>query len=58
MRSSQMRVSWKKLTAEVGKLNKLIQICYSISIYFHHSEPKTNESKQIVLDEKKNNYTY
>jgi len=48
---------WEKLTSEVDELNKLIQICSSISSYFHQSGLRTNELKQVALDELKTMYT-
>lgn len=50
-------LAWEKLTSEVGELNKLIQIYSSISSYFHQSGLRTNELKQVALDEQKTMYT-
>lgn len=50
-------LAWEKLTSEVGELNKLIQICSSIPSYFRKSGLRTNELKQVALDEQKTMYT-
>lgn len=50
-------LAWEKLTVEISELNKLIQMCSSISSYFHQSGLSTNELKQIALDENITLYT-
>lgn len=44
---------WEKLTSQVSEISKLIEMCASITSYFHQSGLRTKELKQIANEENK-----